>query len=135
MLFRSVGATGRADPHRVAGQSLGPGERAIEHRGLGEGGQDRRPLERRPDRDQIDGPLEGGQRAGPVARRASVAAETLVQQAKRDAIAALVERAENGLDGQLRAPPTWVFTGVPMWEFSAVSSSRPTWKKFCNWTF
>jgi hypothetical protein len=34
----------------------------------------------------------------------------------------------------LRLPPIWVCTEVPMWEFWAASSERPTSKKFCNWT-
>jgi hypothetical protein len=96
------GIAGRAEalrhPDRLAGEALGGSEGAVDHPDLGERGQDARPLDARRGWDEVHRPLEGGERTDPIAGGSPVLAEPLVQDAERDAVAALVESSDERFD-------------------------------------
>ena len=85
-------------PDRLAGEALRGTEGAVDHPDLGERGQDARPLDARRRWDQVHRPLEGGERADPIARGSPVLAEPLVEDAERDSVPALVEPTDERLD-------------------------------------
>ena len=97
-LAATVRRTCLGDADRLAGQPFRLRERALEHLDLGEGREDRRPLDGRLLRHEGDGSLEGSNRAGRVAGRSPVAPEPFVEQPQCDAVPPLVEIAHDRLD-------------------------------------